>query len=102
MLTRSIEYLLTRHHHAHVYHFEVVALQHDGHNIFTDVMHIALDRGHYYLALGREIAGAQFFRFNKRYQMRYRLLHHTCRFHHLRQKHFARAKQIADHVHAGH
>ena len=30
------------------------------------------------------------------------MLHHARRFHHLRQEHFARAKQIADHVHAVH
>ena len=34
--------------------------------------------------------------------MRHGLLHHARRFHHLRQKHLALAKQIAHHIHAVH
>ena len=34
--------------------------------------------------------------------MRDRLFHHAGRFHHLRQEHFAFAKQITDHIHAIH
>ena len=34
--------------------------------------------------------------------MRHSLLHDACAFDHLRQKHFALAKQVSDHVHAIH
>ena len=102
MFARGVEYLLARHHHAHVYYFKVIALQHHGDDVFADVMHIALHRRHHDFALGLVVAGTQFFRFDVRHQMRHRLLHHACGFHHLWQKHFACAEQIADYIHAGH
>jgi hypothetical protein len=40
------------HHHAHVDHFEVVALQHHGDDVLADVVHVALDGGDHDLALG--------------------------------------------------
>ena len=102
VFARGVEDLLARHHHAHVHHFEVVALQHHGDDVLADVVHVALHRGHHDLALGAGVAGAQFFRFDVGDQVRHGLLHHACRFHHLRQEHLARAEQVADHVHAGH
>ena len=38
----------------------------------------------------------------KRQQVRYRLLHYACRLDYLRQKHLARAEQVAHYIHAIH
>ena len=46
------------HHHAHVDHFKVVALQHHRHNVFANVMHIALDGGNDDFSLGFDIAAS--------------------------------------------
>jgi hypothetical protein len=50
----------TRHHHAHVHDFKVITLQHDGDDVFTDVMHVAFDGGDHDLAF-RFIVAAAFF-----------------------------------------
>src|SRR3546814_10310470 len=63
---------------------------------------VALDRRHDDLALGPLGVTGLFLGFDERDQVRDRLLHHACGFHHLRQKHLAGAEQIADHVHALH
>ena len=107
LFARHIQHLLARHHHAHVDHFVVVTLQHHGDNVLADIVHIALDRSDDDLALGlggfaRLARHARFFLLNKRNQMCHRLLHHARGFHHLRQKHFPRAEQIADDIHAVH
>ena len=44
----------------------------------------------------------RFLRFHERQQISDRLFHDARAFHHLRQKHFPGAKQIAHHAHAGH
>ena len=98
----GIEDLLARHHHAHVHHLEVVALQYYGDDVLADVVHVAFHRRHHDLAFGAGIAGAQFLGFDVRHQMCHRLFHHARGFHHLRQEHLARAEQVADHVHAVH
>ena len=102
-----IQNFLARHHHAHVDDFVVIALKHHGHDILAYVVHITLDRGNNDLALGlgrfaRLARHARLFFLDKRNQVRHGLLHHPRGFHHLRQKHFARAKQIADDIHAIH
>ena len=79
---------VARHHHAHVHHVEVIALQNHRHDVFADVMHIAFDRGNDDLAFGFHVftggrLQALFF-FNVGDQMRHRLLHHAGTFHHLR------------------
>ena len=96
-----------RHHHAHVDHFEVIALQDDGDDVLADVMHVAFHGRHDDLALrlgddARALFFQQLFFLDVRDQMGHCLLHHARRFHHLRQEHFTLAKQVADHVHAGH
>ena len=94
------------HHHAHVDDFEVIALKHHSDDVFTNIVHITLDGGDHdfafctYVTTGR--LDELFFSFNKRYQMPDGLLHDAGRFHHLRQKHFSFAKQIAHDVHAIH
>ena len=44
--------VLARHHHTHVHHFKVIALEHHGDNVFAYVMHVALHRGNDDLAFG--------------------------------------------------
>ena len=65
-------------------------------------MHITLDGGDEDFALGLQVAKARLLRLDIGDQMRYRLFHDARTFYHLRQKHFAGTKQIADHVHAVH
>ncbi|GDX02910.1 hypothetical protein ExPUPEC61_00489 [Escherichia coli] len=74
-------------------------MQHHTNDIFTDVVDIAFHGGDHHLAVGFTLLFAGF---NKRFEIRHRLLHYARRFHHLRQEHFALAKQVADHVHAVH
>ena len=97
---------VARHHHAHIHHFKVIALQNHCHDVFADVVHIAFDGGDDDFAFGFDIAARVlqgfFLGFNIGQQMRHRLLHHAGRFHHLWQEHFALAKQIANHIHAIH
>ena len=101
-----VEDVLARHHHAHVHHFEVVALQDHGHDVLADVMHVALHGGDHDLAFAAHIGARRFqltlFFFDVGHQMGHSLLHHAGGFHHLRQEHLARAKQVAHGVHAGH
>ncbi len=94
------------HHHAHVDNLKVVALQHHGDDVFADVVHVALDGGDHDLALAgdvdaRRLLLALFF-LDVGNQVGHGLLHHARAFHHLGQEHLARAKQVADHVHAVH
>ena len=91
-----------RHHHAQVDDFVIVALEHDGDDVLADIMDIAFDGREHDFALRARIAGLQFFGFDERDQVRDRLFHDARAFHHLRQKHLARAEEIADHVHAVH
>ena len=94
------------HHHAHVHHFKVVALQDDGDDVLANVVHVALDGGDDDLALGLHVAASGFhlalFFFDVGQQVGHGLLHHAGAFHHLGQEHLARAKQVAHHVHAVH
>ncbi|MPL88384.1 hypothetical protein SDC9_34404 [bioreactor metagenome] len=101
---RHLEDLLRRHHHAKVDDLVIVARQDDADDVLADVVHIALHRRHQHLACGLA-AGATLrglFLFHVGQQHRHRLLHHTGRFHHLRQEHLARAEKVADDVHARH
>ena len=97
---------VARHHHAHVHHFVVVALQNHGDDVFANVVHIAFDRGNDHLAFGFDVFARRFlgqlFGLDVGQQMRHRLLHHAGAFHHLRQKHLALTKQVTHHVHAVH
>ena len=82
------EDIVAGHHHAHVDHVKVIALKHDSDNVFTDVVHIAFDRGNHNLALGFHFFASgfllAFFFFDVGNQMRDRLLHDARAFHHLR------------------
>ena len=99
--------LVARHHHAHVHHLEVVALQDHGDDVLADVVHVALDGGDDDLALGRArrapaASSLALFFLDVGDQVRHRLLHHARRLDHLRQEHLAGAEQVADDVHAVH
>ena len=88
-------------HDPEVNHLVVVALQHHAHDVFADVVHIALHRGHKNAAL--HAGGAlPLHLFEVRLQVGHRLLHDTRALDHLGQEHFPRAEQIAHHAHAGH
>ena len=102
--TRHFKNLRARYHHTHVDHIVVIALQHDTDNVFSDVVHVALDgrEQNFPFVLLRFRRLQQFLGFDERDQMRDRSLHHARTFHHLRQKHFAGAEQVADNVHAVH
>ena len=69
-------------------------------------MHVAFDGGENDFALGFHDFAARdhrrLFGFHERREIRDGFFHHARRLHDLRQKHFARAEQIADDAHAGH
>ena len=103
LVNRGLQNFGGGHHYAEVDHVVVIALQHHADDVFADVVHIALDCGHDDLATGlRDFAAAQFFFFDIGHEVGHGLLHHARRFHYLRQKHLARAEQIAHHIHAIH
>ena len=103
---RPSQNLMAGHHHAHVHHIKVIALQDHGDDVFANVMHIALDGSDDDLAFGAHISARRLhqllFFFNIGQQVRHSLLHHAGRLHHLRQKHLALAKEVAHDVHAVH
>src|SRR5205823_2961140 len=81
----------------------IVAAQNDADDVLADVVDVAANRGDYQLA-ARFVhrPGFQTFRFHERQQVRHRLFHDAGTLYDLRQKHLARAEQIADDVHAVH
>ena len=95
-----LENLLAGHHDAEIDHLEVVALEHDANDILADVMHVTLDRRENDLAIRADLASLFFF--DERHEMTDGLLHYARRLDHLRQKHLALTKQVADNIHAGH
>ena len=97
------ENFFARHHHAEVNDLVVVAGEDDADDVFADVMHVALDGGHEDFAgvlVGR--AAQLLLLLHERHEIRHGFFHHARGLDDLRQKHFARAEQIADDVHAGH
>ncbi|CAJ1779966.1 hypothetical protein LMCDFJHI_02901 [Aeromonas salmonicida] len=97
--TGSLENGLAGDHNPQVDDLVVVALQHNADDVLADVVHVPLHRSEHYLAVA---VAALFLGFDVGLQIGHRPLHHPGGFDHLRQKHLARAKQIADHVHAVH
>ena len=51
---------MARHHHTHVDHIEVITLQHHGHDVFANVVHIALHGGNHDLTFGLHIHASGF------------------------------------------
>ena len=103
MLAGRFKDFLAANHDAQIDHVKAITLQNDANDVFANIVHIALYRGHQDLTccliLGTE---AQFFLFHVRQKVSNGLLHHASGFHHLRQEHFARAKQVTNHVHPVH
>ena len=103
LLTRRVENLRRRHHDAEVDHLEVVAAEHDAHDVLADVVHVALDRGGDDLAGGpRRRPARALFLLDEGHEVGDRLLHHAGALDHLRQEHLAGAEKVADDVHAVH
>ncbi len=63
-------------------------------------MHVAFDSGHNNAPLWFRVG--RFLRFHERHQVSDSFFHHPRALHHLRQEHFARAEQVADHAHPSH
>jgi len=102
---RRVQDLLHGHHDANVHHSEVVAAQHDGHNVLADVVHVALHRGDQKRARVRALcAGAAqpLLLLHEGHQVAHRLLHHARALDYLRQEHLARAEKVAHDVHRIH
>ena len=103
---RALQNPLRENHHAQVDNLVVVAGQHHAHDVFADVVHVALHRREHNLALrAHHLARRDHLRLLRLHewrQVRDSLLHHARRLDHLRQKHFARAEQVAHHPHARH
>ena len=103
---RAFQDFFARHHHAEVNHLVVVAGQHHTDDVLADVMHVAFDGGEHDFSLRLHDFAARNHRgllgFHERRKIRDGLFHHARGLHDLRQKHLARAEQIADDAHAGH
>ena len=102
---RGFEDLRRRHHDAEIDDLVIVAGEHHADDVLADVVDIALDRRHQDLAGRLPRAGlaiGALFSLHVGQQHGDRLLHHAGGLHNLRQEHLAGAKEVADHVHAGH
>ena len=91
------------HHHAQVDHLVAVASQHHAHDVFADVMHVALDGGHQHAApfyRGRSLRLSLLLHVGQ--EMVDRPFHDAGALHHLRQEHLSFAKQVAHRLHATH
>ncbi len=97
-----LQNFFARDHDAEVDDLVVVAAEHHAHDIFADVVNVTFDRRHHYFALGASRAAGPFFRLHERKKPGHRFFHDAGAFDHLGQEHFARAKEVAHHAHAGH
>jgi hypothetical protein len=79
----------------------VVALEDDADDVLADVMNVALDRGHEYLA-GGLMHAAGLLRLQEGLEIGHGLLHDPGRFDHLGQEHLAGPEEVADLIHAIH
>ena len=100
LFARHPQYLIAVHHDAQVDDFEIIALQHDPHDILANIVHVAFYRRHEDFAVG--VVAAGLFLFDKRLQIRHGLFHHTGALDHLREEHLALTEQVAHHVHTIH
>jgi len=85
-----------RHHHPKIDNVVIVTLQHYANDVLSDVMNVALDRGHddpaLRLCAGRFFASINGIRYATAFFITRALLTTWA-------KHFARSKKIADHTH---
>ena len=94
-------------HHSEVVHLVSVTLQDDSRNILADVVNITPDGcedngGGRIGTLGIFVVCLCTFLCHIWLQYCNGLLHHPCRFHHLRQEHLSFAKQTTDFLHCWH
>ena len=100
---RRLQNLGGGNHHPKVDDFVIIAGEHHAHDVLADIVHIALHGRHEDLACGRATRAASgLFSLHIGHEHGHGLFHHPRRFHHLGQEHLARAKEIADHIHARH
>ena len=78
--------LVGRDHHAQINHFEVITLQHDTHDVLTDIVYVALNSRHQDFALRLRLP--VFFSFDIGQQVSDGLFHNSGAFYHLWQEHF--------------
>ena len=90
------------HHHPQVNNLEVIALQDNRDDVFTNVVYVAFDRGENHFALGLGLATGGLLLFNVGHKVCHRSLHDSRGFNHLGQKHFALCEEITHNIHAGH
>ena len=88
------------HHDTQIDDFEIIALQHDTHDILADIVYVAFHRRHEDFAVG--VVAPGLFLLDKWLQIRHGLFHHAGALDHLRQEHLALAKQVTHHVHTIH
>mmetsp|Transcript_2251 Transcript_2251/g.5321 ORF Transcript_2251/g.5321 Transcript_2251/m.5321 type:complete len:416 (+) Transcript_2251:979-2226(+) len=97
-------------HNAQVHDLVVVAAENDANDVLADVVHVALHSGEQdgaailrllWVAAAGEKSLA-LLRLHERIEVADSLLHHTGRLDHLRKKHLARTKKLANHVHTVH
>ena len=92
VLAGDLENFLARHHYTEINHLIVIAAKNDADDIFPDVMDITLDCCQEHFSLRPQAATGFFLGFHKWREIGHGLFHHTRALHHLRQKHFPRAK----------
>jgi len=93
--------LFARDHHPKIDHFIPVAGQHHSHDVFPDVVHVSLDRGHKNPA-GLRFGPSRLLLFHEWGEIGHRFLHHSRTFYYLRQKHFTLPEQIPHVPHPPH
>mmetsp|Transcript_52607 Transcript_52607/g.122457 ORF Transcript_52607/g.122457 Transcript_52607/m.122457 type:complete len:302 (-) Transcript_52607:1127-2032(-) len=110
LLDGSLQDLVTRHHHAHVDNFVVVAAEDDTNNVLADVVHITLDGGHEHDAVPLGLVWIQtileslfsLLLLHEGRQVGHGLLHDTCTLDDLGQEHLPGTEEITNDAHALH
>ena len=98
----GIQNFRCRHHDAQVYDLKIITSQDHTHDIFTNVVDVAFYRCHQYFTGRMTTTFIGFLSFDVWEQNSNSFFHHARTFYHLRQKHLARSKKVAHHVHAIH
>ncbi len=96
MLPDGFDKFFRRRVDAEIDDFEPGALQHNRHEIFADVVHVAFDGAEHDTADGLHAAAEQMWLENI-----HRRVHHTRRLQHLGKVHFPAAHLLSDHGHPG-
>ena len=89
-------------HHAEVEDLEVIALEHDAHDVLADVVHVPLHGGEHDPSCRLALPAQPLLGFDEGDQVGHRLLHHPGAFYHLGEEHLPRAEEVADDAHPRH